>query len=167
MTSREFLADLLMLAHAGYSLFVVWGLVLVFIGMVFGWNGAWFRRIRVVHLVATLFVVVRVWTAWACPFSAAEDRLRRDGLDHEPPTMCPLGNRFHEVFHRFAFRGKDPGRFARSTTWFGGAVLAVFVLTKRVSVNEFAKAACRGAADTDVTEPRSECERKCRKSISQ
>ena len=129
-----------MLAHAGYSLFVVWGLVIVIAGMLLRWTGRWFRWFRLSHLVATFFVVVRVWTAWPCPFSAAEDRLRRNDVD-VVSTPCPFGTRFHEVFHHFAFRGKDPRRFARSTTWFGAAVLAVFLLSRAVQTRNCSRPA--------------------------
>ncbi len=126
MTGFEFLADLAMLAHAVFSVFVVLGFVLIAVGTVLGWQWTarkWFPRI---HLAATLFVVVRSWVGLPCPFSAGEDNLR-----YHTAAICPLGNRVHEALHRLAFRGKDPHRFAQSTVLFGSLVLATFVLNHR------------------------------------
>ncbi len=131
MTGRECLADLLMVVHAGYSIFVVIGFFLVLTGTLMGWRwvrAGWFP---IAHLVAILFVVVRVWISMPCPFSAAEDSLRRSNSSAlSTPPACPLGSAFHDLFHRFAFRGKDPHRFARSTRVVGALVCGVFLFNR-------------------------------------
>ena len=123
MTVNEFLADLLMLMHACFSMFLVVGLGLIFIGMILGWHWTRRRWFRLLHLVVTLFVVARVWIGLPCPFSVGEDNLRR-----QTTAACPMGNSFHEILHRLAFRGKDPNRFVQSTTLFGVLALTIFVL---------------------------------------
>jgi len=131
VTGREWLADLLMVVHAGYSIFVVIGLFLVLTGTLLGWRWVRVGWFPIAHLVAILFVVARVWIGLPCPFSAAEDSLRRSNSSAlSAPADCPLGSGFHDLFHRFAFRGKDPHRFARSTTVVGALVLGVFLFNR-------------------------------------
>jgi len=98
MNSDEFFADLLMLAHAGYSLFVVLGLLLVLVGMILGWRWTRARGFRVAHLAAMLFALLRVGMGWPCPFSVAENVFRS-----RTAAPCPLGGSFHEVLHLCAF----------------------------------------------------------------
>jgi hypothetical protein len=123
MTFHEFLADLLMLAHAFYSLFILLGCVLIIAGMILGWRWTRFPWFRILHLTTTLFVVARVWLAIPCPFSAAENALR------PPGASCLLSDSFHTAFHRLAFRGHDPHRFAISSTMLGAVVAASFILS--------------------------------------
>jgi hypothetical protein len=125
MRADEFIADLLMLAHAGYSLFVVLGLMMILLGMVLRWRWSRNRYFRVAHLAATIFLILRVWIGLACPFSATENVLR------SRITMpCPLGGAFHDVLHYCAFRGTSPGYFAGSTMLLGILALAAFVLSR-------------------------------------
>jgi polyferredoxin len=121
----EILADFLMLAHALYSSFVFFGFVPILAGMALAWRWTSQRWFRVLHLSATMFIVARVWIGVPCPFSAAEDGLRRNTTG-----ACFLGNPFHETLHRLAFRGGNPRRFARSVSLFGGLVAATFVLDR-------------------------------------
>lgn len=69
-------ADLLLYLHVLYVLFVVIGLVLVFIGGARGWS--WVRdiRFRVAHLLAIGFVVVQSWLGEVCPLTTWEMALR-------------------------------------------------------------------------------------------
>src|SRR5437867_13361458 len=102
----EFLADLLMMSHACFSLFLIGGLVLILTGMILGWRWTRHRWFRVLHLAAALVLVARAWTGIPCPFSAGEDALRTPMAG-----KCFLGSAFHESFHRLAFRGNDPRQF--------------------------------------------------------
>jgi hypothetical protein len=126
MSLHEFLADMVMVIHAVFSIFVTVGLVFILTGVLLAWQWTNNRCFRAIHLAATLFVVIRVWLGVACPFSTAEDSLREKAT-----APCVLGAAFHERLHRLAFRGDDPQRFARSTTIFGIVVVASFALNKR------------------------------------
>jgi Protein of Unknown function (DUF2784) len=70
------LADLILLAHFGFVLFVVLSLPLIWIGAAAGWR--WIRnfRYRIAHLAAILIVsgeaVAGIW----CPLTLWEDALR-------------------------------------------------------------------------------------------
>lgn len=123
MNAGEFLADLLMLAHAGYSLFVLGGLMMVLLGTILGWRWTRVRSFRIAHLAATMFLMVRVWIGLPCPFSVGEDVLR-SGVT----AVCPLGGAFHDVLHRGAFRGTNPQYFAGCATLFGVLALGAFAL---------------------------------------
>ncbi len=120
MSGREILADLLMVAHAGFSVFVLYGLVFILAGIFVDWRWTRNRWFLNIHLGATLFLLGRVWFGLPCPFSAAED-----GLRSRISAPCPLGIKTHAIFHQFAFRGNDPHGFALWTTLFGVVALSI------------------------------------------
>lgn len=126
MNLPEFFADLVMVVHAAFSLFVALGLVFIVTGMILGWRWIDNARFRVLHLAATLIVVVRVWLGVPCPFSVAEDQLRS-----QSSVACIFSPDLHRAFHQLAFRGNNPERFARSTTVVGLIVAGVFARNSR------------------------------------
>lgn len=70
------LADLVLLVHAAFVLFVVGGLVATWAGAALGRRWAtnpWFRGL---HLAAIAFVVVQSVLGCACPLTIWEDALR-------------------------------------------------------------------------------------------
>jgi hypothetical protein len=74
--SRLLLADIVLTLHAAVVLFIVGGLVLIFIGNRAGWrwiNGWWFR---LAHLAAIGIVVAQSWLGQACPLTTLELWLR-------------------------------------------------------------------------------------------
>lgn len=131
MTAKEALADFLMLAHACFSIFVVYGLPVIVLGRIFLWPWTLNRRLRWVHLMATGLVTMRVWLGIPCPLSVAEDALRLQAVD-----PCPLGYWSHEILHRLAFRGNDPTQFAWGTSLFCLITVILFWESQR---QEFGK----------------------------
>jgi hypothetical protein len=127
MSLCELLADLVLIVHAAFSLFVVLGLLFILTGMILGWGWTNGWRFRTLHLSATLIVVARVWLGVPCPFSTAEDSLRSQAA-----VPCVFGPSFHDLLRHLAFRGNDPQRFTRSTTVVGIVVAATFVLNLRL-----------------------------------
>ncbi len=74
-----FLADIVLTLHAAVVLFIVGGLVLIFLGNRLGWrwvNGWWFR---VAHLAAIGIVVAQAWLGLDCPLTTLEVWLRGPG----------------------------------------------------------------------------------------
>ena len=72
----SWLADLILVVHFGFVLFVVGGLVLVWIGAAMGWRwvrNSWFRA---VHLAAIVFVAVEALAGIWCPLTVWEAALR-------------------------------------------------------------------------------------------
>ncbi len=70
------LSDLVLLLHASFVVFVVFGLVLVLWGGFHGWHwvkNPWFR---LVHLLAIGIVVVQTWWGMLCPLTVLENTLR-------------------------------------------------------------------------------------------
>lgn len=77
-TSTGFLiaADAIVLLHILFVVFVVLGLVLIFIGNARAWS--WVRNpwVRLAHLVAIGVVVVQSWLRVTCPLTTIEMALR-------------------------------------------------------------------------------------------
>lgn len=73
------LADLLVVLHALYVGFVVFGLVVVWVGVWWGWR--WVRNFwfRIIHLGAIGLVAVEAIFGWACPLTLWENQLREQG----------------------------------------------------------------------------------------
>ena len=70
------LADLTLVVHAAFVLFVVGGQIAIVAGWRLGW--LWTRQLvfRLLHLSAIGFVMFEVWFGVACPLTVAENLLR-------------------------------------------------------------------------------------------
>ena len=70
------LADLLLVLHFSIALFIVGGLILVWIGALARWG--WIRNpwFRYLHLAAIAFVAAEALLGYACPLTIWEDLLR-------------------------------------------------------------------------------------------
>ena len=70
------LADLIVVLHLGYVLFVIVGLILIWLGVLLRWG--WVRRpgFRVPHLVCTLIVPLEALIGYVCPLTTWEHELR-------------------------------------------------------------------------------------------
>ncbi len=73
------LADVVLIAHFLFVLFVVGGLLAIWTGGALNW--AWVRnfRFRVAHLAAIFFVMAESLVGMACPLTVWEDFLRKTG----------------------------------------------------------------------------------------
>ncbi len=71
------LADLILVIHFLFVLFVVGSLPLIWIGAWMGWDFVRNLRFRLAHLGAILFVVGESLLGMACPLTVWEDSLRR------------------------------------------------------------------------------------------
>lgn len=69
-------ADAILLLHAGLIVFVVVGLVLIFIGSALAWS--WVRNpwFRLTHLITICVVVIQSWLQIICPLTKIEMTLR-------------------------------------------------------------------------------------------
>ena len=72
----RWLADLILIVHFAFVLFVTGGLLLIWIGAAAGWH--WVRNFgfRVAHLAAICFVALETLFGMVCPLTAWEDALR-------------------------------------------------------------------------------------------
>lgn len=70
------MADLVLLIHLAFVVFVVGGLVAIWVGAARGREWAFSRTFRTLHLVAIAVVVAEAVFGIACPLTAWEDALR-------------------------------------------------------------------------------------------
>ncbi len=76
MTHASLLADIILVVHFLFVLFVVGGLAVTWLGAALGWG--WVRNLwfRLSHLAAILFVVAESLAGVWCPLTVWEDALR-------------------------------------------------------------------------------------------
>lgn len=70
------LAELMLVVHAAYVMFVVGGQLLIVAGMIRGWM--WTQRFvfRLLHLMAIGLVMLEAWIGAVCPLTVLENALR-------------------------------------------------------------------------------------------
>ena len=116
------IADIVVLVHALFVLFVVAGQLLILLGWLLGW--LWTRNpaFRIVHLVGIGFVVAEAWLGIVCPLTTLEMELR-----------ASAGQSIHEMsfvgywLHRLLFYTAPEWVFTLSYTLFALVVAASFV----------------------------------------
>ena len=69
-------ADATLLIHALFVGFVIFGLILVFVGKLRSWSWVRNRRFRIAHLAAIGIVVLQSWFSIICPLTLWEMELR-------------------------------------------------------------------------------------------
>lgn len=113
------LADLVLLLHAMFIAFVVFGLVLILVGGALKWRWVRNRWFRLAHLAAIGVVVLQAWFGVVCPLTDLESYLRRRA-----------GQPAYEVgfiadhLHRLIFFDAPVWVFTACYTAFGLGVLA-------------------------------------------
>jgi hypothetical protein len=76
------LADLILVVHTSYVLFVLVGQLLILIGWARGWLWPRNPRFRYLHLLAIGVVAVQSWFGIICPLTVLESQLRiKAGMD--------------------------------------------------------------------------------------
>lgn len=124
MLWAKLLADLIVVVHATYFSFIVFGLVLILLGIVFRWGWVrnfWFRSL---HLAAIGIVALEALIGMTCPLTDWEKRLRQIAGE-EGYT----GDFIAYWAHRLIFTYQAPlWVFTMLHIGFGLAVLATFIL---------------------------------------
>jgi hypothetical protein len=72
----QWLAELLLIVHFAFVLFVVGGLALIWIGGAAGWHWVCNFWFRIAHLAAICFVAAEALLGTICPLTVWEDALR-------------------------------------------------------------------------------------------
>jgi hypothetical protein len=113
------LADLILIAHFAFVLFVVGGLALTWIGAAAGWR--WVRSFwfRIAHLAAICFVSAEALLGMICPLTEWEDTLRG------APTEAGFVARW---IHRLLFYNFSEWMFTTAYMLFALAVALTFWL---------------------------------------
>jgi len=123
MPWAKLLADFIVVCHAAYFSFVVFGLVLILLGIALRWG--WVRNFwfRALHLTMIGIVVLEALIGMTCPLTSWEKRLR-DLAGEGSYTGDFIGY----WAHRLIFYDFKPWVLDVLQVSFGLAVLAAFVL---------------------------------------
>lgn len=115
-------ADVLVVAHVAFVLFVVVGLVLILLGKLREWN--WVRNpwFRIVHLFAIGIVVMESWLGVVCPATAWEMALRQRAGD-----AVYSGSFIAHWFDRILYYQAPEWVFTLCYTVFGAMVIASWI----------------------------------------
>ena len=118
-------ADATLILHSLYVLFVVLGLVLIYLGLARGWS--WVRNpwFRLAHLLAIGVVVVQTWLRIDCPLTVWENQLRE--------TAGTSGYDAGFIAHwlqKFLFYEASPRVFLLSYTVFGLLVVIGWIVVR-------------------------------------
>ncbi len=116
-------ADAVVLLHAGYIAFVVFGLVAIVIGLAL--KKRWARNIwlRGIHVAMIGIVVLQSWLGVVCPLTTLEKSLRRRAGD----ANIYQTDFIEHWMHQLIFFDLPPWAFITAYSLFGLAVLATFV----------------------------------------
>lgn len=117
-----FLADLILVTHVLFVVFVVLGLVAILIGKYRCWNWVRNLRFRLIHLAAIGIVIAESWLGLVCPLTEWENRLR-EAASGEVYSNSFIQHWLHEIL----FYDFDPRVFTVAYTAFGFLVLAAWL----------------------------------------
>ncbi len=111
-----------MLLHVLFVVFVVFGLVLIFVGRAFAWS--WVRNpwFRLIHLVSIAVVVIQSWLSIICPLTSIEMTLRSRAGD-----ATYTGSFIAHWLESVLYYQAPPWVFVVCYTAFGAAVVASWV----------------------------------------
>jgi hypothetical protein len=120
---NAFLADVVLVVHFAFVLFVTGGLVLIWTGAAAGWR--WVRnfRVRVAHLAAIVFVAGEALAGVWCPLTLWEAQLR--GVHADKSFVA-------QWIHRLMYYDLPEWVFATAYVLFALAVAATFWLAPPV-----------------------------------
>ncbi len=113
------LADLTVVAHFAYVLFVIGGLFVTLVGWARHWQWVRNRWFRGVHLTMILIVVVEAWLGITCPLTTLEQNLRLQAGE-----QTYQGDFIANWVHDALFFQASPWVFTVAYTLFGACVLA-------------------------------------------
>lgn len=122
-------ADLVLITHVVFVVFVVVGLLLILAGGFSGWNwirNPWFRS---VHLAGIGLVVVQTWLGMVCPLTTWEMHLREKAGE-----ATYAGDFIAHWFQKMLYYDAPPWVFTASYTVFGLAVIGSWIWFRPRSV---------------------------------
>ena len=116
-------ADGLLIIHALFIAFVVFGLILIIAGLVRGWR--WVRNpwFRFIHLGAIGIVVIQAWLNVICPLTIWENNLREKAGE-----AIYAGSFIQHWLHDLIFYQAEAWVFTLSYTAFAALVVLVWYL---------------------------------------
>ena len=119
------LADTILVIHFAFVVFVVFGFLLILIGLWAHWSWIYNRNFRITHLAAIGIVVLQAWFEQLCPLTLWENQLRqRAGESGYTETFV------EHWLHEFLFYQAEPWVFTTIYTIFGALVAVAWFMGK-------------------------------------
>ena len=120
------LADTILVVHFAFVVFVVFGFMLILLGLLARWRWVRNRTFRITHLAAIGIVVLQAWFGQLCPLTIWENELRqRAGQSGYTETFV------QHWLHEILFYEAEPWVFTTIYTCFGVLVVLIWVLGRR------------------------------------
>ena len=120
------MADAILVIHFAFVVFVVFGFMLILVGLFARWSWVHNPIFRIAHLAAVGFVVLQVWLGQLCPLTIWENELRRRA------GQSSYSETFVEHWLRdILFYQAEPWVFTTIYTCFGALVVVVWFLGRR------------------------------------
>lgn len=120
------IADAILVIHFTFVVFVVFGFMLILIGLFARWPWIHNRKFRIAHLAAISFIVLQAWLGQFCPLTIWENELRRRA------GQSGYTETFAEHWLRdILFYQAAPWVFTTIYTCFGALVALVWFLGRR------------------------------------
>jgi polyferredoxin len=117
------LADVVVVLHAAYVAFVVFGELAILLGIVLRWSWIRNRTFRLLHLSAILVVVLEAWCGITCPLTTWENWLRSQG-----GQTVEEGDFIGRWLHHALFYRAEPWVFTTIYSVFGALVILSLIL---------------------------------------
>jgi hypothetical protein len=118
------LADVVVVLHASYVAFVLFGELAILLGILLRWEWIRNRTFRIAHLAAILIVVFESWSGITCPLTTWEDWLRS-----EAGESVEQGDFIGRWVHHVLFYRADPWVFTTIYSVFGALVILSLILS--------------------------------------
>lgn len=115
----QLMADGLLILHALLVAFVVFGLVLIIIGMLAKWQWTRNRWFRSLHLLAIIIVAAQAWLGVVCPLTTWEMYFREKAGE-----VAYAGSFIEYWLQRLIFFQAESWVFTLAYTLFGLSVIA-------------------------------------------
>jgi len=120
------IADIVMVIHFMFIVFLVGGQILMMIGYHRNWKWATSRVLRGIHIACTLYVIVQAWAGQWCPLTLLENRFRQSA-GHQTYSSSFI----QDWVGRLIYYDLPQWLFAVSYTVFGALVIIYWLLLER------------------------------------
>lgn len=120
-----FLADLVLITHVLFVLFIVIGMIATYLGYYLNWHWIRNRQFRIIHVLAISVVVVQSLTGAVCPLTLWEMELRENA-----GVTTYSGSFIQYWLHRFLYYSAPEWVFTVVYAGVGGLVLASWFLVR-------------------------------------
>ena len=120
------LADAILVIHFAFVVFVVFGFMLILLGLLARWRWVHNRTFRIMHLAAIGIVVLQAWFGQLCPLTIWENELRQRA-GQSAYTESFVQHWLHEIM----FYEAEPWVFTTIYPCFGVLVVLFWFLSRR------------------------------------